>query len=178
LEERRKKQLGAWTTIPNVQWRKINPNKKETWLTEESDSSFNDKIPLSPSAGTNAIFANHSLGISTNRDHTAFNFSKSALEAAARQFVDGFNHEGARVKTSLPKDPKKVKAFVDAFVDYDLLAWSESLKRKIVHHDEAKFDANRITKCAYRPFSTRYLYLDALMVDRPGHAAVTASCEI
>jgi predicted helicase len=169
-KEEKYAQLGAWTTIPNVQWRKINPNKKETWLTEESDSSFNDKIPLSPSAGTNAIFANHSLGISTNRDHTAFNFSKSALETAAGQFVDGFNHESARVKKTLPKDPKKVRAFVDAFVDYDLLAWSESLKRKVVRHDEAKFDANRITKCAYRPFSTRYLYLDALMVDRPGHA--------
>lgn len=175
-KEQKYAQLETWREISNVAWQEVHPDGKQTWLTENLDSSFSGNLPLSSDDGE-SIFSAQSLGISTNRDPIAYNFSKTSLEAAARGFVDGFNSEVPRIRKHLPRDPKKVKAFLDSFVNYDLLPWSETLKRKTLHHPEAHFDALRIKCCTYRPFSSRFLYLDELMVDRPGHAPAFFSRE-
>ena len=75
-------------------------------------------------------------------------------------------------KPSKPPDPKKFPKdfakYVDDFVDYEKVKWSETLKRHLTEEHELEFSKNKICKSLYRPFAEMELYYDSKFVDRPG----------
>ena len=147
-----------------VEWRLIKPDSKHNWVFETS-ADFETLLPFacerkSRSAGT-AIFETYCLGVSTNRDETVYDFSRSNLSEKVRGFLEAYGLETLRyAHAGRPKD-------LDDFLDYEHVKWSETLKKKLVSGAGGEFDAAQIRESVYRPFSKEFLYYDGLAIDRP-----------
>jgi predicted helicase len=154
-------------SISGVNWKKLKPDDKGNWITNDTDEEFEFFLPIGSKdakAGMSVptIFRTYSLGVSTNRDSVVYDFDAKRLAKRVEQFADDYNAE-------LHRWQKKGKpADVDNFVNYEKVKWSETLKRHLTDEVEADFSANKILKSFYRPFTEMELYYDLHFVDRPG----------
>jgi predicted helicase len=153
----------------NIEWKQIQPDAKHTWLREGLDDGFNAFMPLGTKlakqmdvGSEGAIFKTYSLGVSTNRDSVVYDFNREALAKRVEQFCDDYNAELARYQS------KGRPADLDSFLQTDKVAWSSTLKNSLRSGAKAGFDAARIRSALYRPFTSRLLYYDHTLVDRPG----------
>lgn len=156
-------------SVSGVEWQELHPDAKHTWLTEGMRAEFENFLPIGTKATrqgasehAEAIFKMFSLGVSTNRDATVYNFDREALAKKVEQFSDEYNAEVTRYQQKgMPKD-------LDAFLKYDGVKWSRNLKRDLRNGVFAAFDSQKIRKSAYRPFTKKHLYFDDIGVDEPG----------
>ncbi|HEY9172965.1 MAG TPA: type ISP restriction/modification enzyme [Verrucomicrobiae bacterium] len=172
--EEKYKFLETAKSIAGVTWRTLKPDKNHNWLTSKNDEEFDEFLPVGSKeakAGTSipVIFKTYSLGVSTNRDEVVYDFDAKRLAKRVEQFADDYNAELHRwtTKAKPPEDPKLLAQYIDSFVSYEKVKWSETLKRHLVDAREAEFASKRITRSLYRPFAPMDLYYDGLFVDRP-----------
>ena len=170
--------LEAKASVAGVPWKQLKPDNKHHWLTSKNDEEFDEFLPIASKeakAGTSlpVIFKTYSLGVSTNRDDVVYDFDEKRLAKRVEQFADDYNAELHRWKTKAkpPKDPKLFAQYLDSFVNYEKVKWSETLKRHLTDETESKFVKSRIRDTLYRPFTKLALYYDSLFVDRPGQFA-------
>jgi predicted helicase len=164
-------------SIAGVKWRTLHPDAQHTWLTNKSDGAFATFVPLGSkdyrarsNLGLPTIFRSYSLGVSTNRDSVVYDFDAQRLAERVAQFADDYNDEldRWRKKAKPPEDRKQLAQYVDGFVHYERVKWSETLKRHLVEQTEASFDAACIRESLYRPFTLMSLSYATPFVDRPG----------
>ncbi|MEO7724315.1 MAG: type ISP restriction/modification enzyme [Chthoniobacterales bacterium] len=156
-------------TIETVSWQQLRPDAKNTWLTSDTDAEFVSFLPIGSKeakAGLGGnlpgIFRTYSLGVSTNRDHVVYDFDPVRLAERAENFCDQYNAELERwQRRGFPTD-------LDAFLGTEQVKWSESLKQKLASGVEAHFDASAMRIALFRPYVSRCLYFDPVLVDRPG----------
>ena len=154
--------------IDNIEWQEISPDSKYNWLTVGMDSSFDSLIPMgtkeakSEGLDSSTIFKTYSLGVSTNRDSTVYDFNRQALEKRIEQACDAYNTEIARYRQKgQPSD-------IDDFLDYKHVKWSSTLKNHLKRGTIAEFSPSKIRGGFYRPFTRMFLYYDYVWNDRPG----------
>jgi predicted helicase len=175
-KEQKYESLEKTGSVSAVKWKRLTPDRKSNWITNDTDEEFDNFIPIGSKeakakGGTDlAIFKTYSLGVSTNRDAVVYDFDAERLAKRVEQFAEDYNAELHRWKTkaSPPKDPKLFSEYLDNFVSYAKLKWSETLKHHLADGREAEFSAKRIRKSLYRPFVEMQLYYDTQFVDRPG----------
>jgi predicted helicase len=164
-------------SLVGLRWRTLKPDKKHNWLTNRTDSEFAEFMPIgskdakaSGSASFLTIFRTYSLGVSTNRDSVVYDFDTQRLAKRVEQFADDYNTELERwrKKAKPPKDPQQLSKYVDDFVSYEKIKWSETLKRHLVEQTEAEYSVKCICESLYRPFTRMALYYAQFFVDRPG----------
>jgi predicted helicase len=164
-------------SIAGVKWRALQPDEKNTWLTNKNDGEFAEFIPLGSkkykarsNLGLPTIFRTYSLGVSTNRDSVVYDFDAERLAKRVEQFADDYNGEldRWRKKAKPPEDRRRLAQYIDDFVSYERVKWSETLKRHLVDQTEAAFDRSRICESLYRPFTRKTIYYAPVLVDRPG----------
>src|SRR5437764_3500787 len=117
--------------IGNVEWQELQPDAKHTWITEGLESEFDSFLPLGTKEAKSAqalkaeaIFQIYSLGVSTNRDDVVYDFDEDELLKRVEQFCHDYNAEVSRYQQ------RGKPTNVDAFLNYDRIKWSESLKAK------------------------------------------------
>ena len=164
-------------SIVGLKWNRLRPDEKQNWLTNKNDGEFDDFIPIGSkevkangNSGLPTIFRTYSLGVSTNRDSVVYDFDTERLANRVEQFADNYNAELNRwiKKAKPPEDRKQLSQYLDDFVRYEGIKWSETLKRHLVDQTEAEFDRGRICESLYRPFTRMALYHAPVFVDRPG----------
>ncbi len=145
-----------------VTWDTVKPDANHTWITQGLRPDFGGYLGLIGGSGGQQIFSLNSLGISTNRDAVAYAFQKAQLEQTIREFLDAYNVEVIRYQQAgKPKD-------LDEFLKKSKIKWSETLKAKAKRGRIGDFIAGAAGKTLYRPFTTKCLYYDDTLVDRPG----------
>jgi len=151
-----------------VEWKTLRRDASYTWLTGGLVVGFDDFVRL---AGTvrdrtverpGAIFETYSLGVSSNRDAVVYGFERQVLLERIQEFCEDYNAEMNRYHR------KGKPADVDAFVRYDRVKWSETLKRNLVSGVEATCDPSVVRRSLYRPFTQNILFYDDTLIDRPG----------
>jgi predicted helicase len=167
--------LEKTASVAGVKWTKLTPDKKGNWLTNDTGEEFDAFLPIGSKeakAGTSVptIFRTYSLGVPTNRDAVVYDFDAKRLAKRVEQFAEDYNAELHRWKTKAkpPKDSEEFAKYVDSFVSYEKVKWSETLKRHLTDEVEAEFSAKRIRGSLYRPFTELSIYYDTQLVDRPG----------
>lgn len=164
-------------SIAGVKWKTLRPDERNNWLTNKSDGAFASFVPIGSkdyrrrsNACLPTIFRSYSLGVSTNRDAVVYDFDAQRLAKRVEQFADDYNNEldRWRKKAKPPKEQKQLARYVDDFVGYERVKWSETLKKHLLDGSEASFDRSRICPSLYRPFTPMSLYYAAPFVDRPG----------
>ena len=151
--------------IGNVPWQTLQPDARHTWLTEGLNSEFTTFIPMGSKTAKRAkgnvegvIFHLYSNGVKTNRDPWTCNFNRNTLAEKVQVMTDFYNSQlrewnGTEDKSGLT---------VDNFVTYadTKIKWTRDLRAKLKRGRVAEFDANKIRRSLYRPFTKTYLYFD------------------
>jgi predicted helicase len=157
-KEQKYNQLEEWKRVSGVEWTKITPDQRQTWLTEGLASSFEDFQTL-----REGIFELNTNGIKTNRDAWTYNFNRSALNGNVKRLAKNYNDELERwIKARL--DDKQL----DTFISYDdkKISWSETLKAYLRRRQPAHYSPNHICHSLYRPYCQMWLYCDGQFNER------------
>jgi predicted helicase len=136
-------------------WSQITPDENYDWL-NQIDQTFARFIPLGDKSDSSyRIFSNYSLGISTNRDSWAYNFSRKKLTTYMSKLIKSYNDAVAAGKDyeKASHDPAKIK-------------WSSGLKSLLERGVQGEFEPKNIRTSLYRPFSKTNLYFDSMFNER------------
>ena len=156
-------------SLSTVDWRRLSPNQKHTWLRTETESEFDSFVALrhrrrkgNRHDPVHSVFAVSGPGILTSRDLYVYDFDKGCLDARTAALARDYNTQVALYEGNVAKPN------IDDFVNYSLLDWSATLKHHLKRgtYADASFDKTR--ESLYRPFTAKRLHYDKVFVDRPG----------
>lgn len=144
-----------------LDWQIITPNDKADWINQR-DGVFDSLIPLFSNKKFNqqaqSVFSTYYLGICTNRDAWAFNFSLNALNDNVSQMMRNYNTEISRYANEKPAYP--ISEFIN--MDATRISWTAILrnraKKGFIFPDKISYECDRIA--CYRPFVKSNLYFD------------------
>ena len=144
-------------SVLSDEFKLITPNERGDWINQRGEL-FYTLLPMEPNekfdGAAQSFFVTYSLGVSTNRDAWAYNFSRTELEKNIRTTIDYYNtHEPTEI------DPKK---FVWSSLAVANKNSSKQEKREYI------FNAAHIVESVYRPFCKSNLYFDERLNDRRG----------
>ncbi len=158
----------------DVSWQRLNPNAKHTWLVSDTEAEFDSFLPIGSKQAKRAsadkaetVFHTYSLGVSTNRDAWVYDFGLHSLRRRMEKFIRDYNTQVFLYSLEIASKAEADRPSVDDFVDYDLLAWSSTLKRRLASGQTAAFDGQLVRDTLYRPFTRKRLYYDRVLLDRP-----------
>jgi predicted helicase len=156
-------------SIAGVEWQELQPDDRQTWITEGLRSEFPTFLPIgNKESKSNAaimattIFKTYSTGINTSRDSVVYNFGLEKLIKVVKQFLEDYNSEISRwARSGRPNS-------VDDFVYYDKIKWSRNLKRDLRCERYIQFNLDSIRRAIYRPFTKMWLYFADIIIDELG----------
>jgi predicted helicase len=145
----------------DVSFEELRPDARNNWL-DLTDNDFETFIPLASketkaaktAAKERAIFKLYSLGVSTNRDEWLYGNDRESLKSRVGYFVNEYEAQNPEQSFSCS------------------IKWSRNLKRRFSQNQHEPFQANRIKRSAYRPYSSTFLYDSNLFVDECGLKSV------
>ena len=157
--------------VGNLEWQKLTPDKRYTWLTGGLHADFDTFIPMG-SKITKAIkgdaegtlFKTYSLGVSTNRDAWVYNFDKDSLTENIQRMIKFYNAQTFEWIGTKNNAGVNLDDFVDS--DPQKISWSENLKRKLKAGQLAEFAESKLRLSIYRPFTKTNLFFDRIMNER------------
>ena len=156
--------------IGNLNWQKIKPDNRHTWLTGGLHTDFDTFTPMgSKSAKASkgdvegTLFKTYSLGVLTARDAWAYNFNQDALAENMQATMEFYNSEASKWEQRVKRGQS-----IDAFVSTDStkIKWTDRLKTELAKGRLTEFAPERIRNSLYRPFTKSNLYFDRLMNQR------------
>jgi predicted helicase len=140
----------------------LKPNVRHDWLNTESIGGWEDMLSIadaktkasSERRNERSIFKLFSLGLATNRDEWAYDFSAQNLTAKVDYFQSEFNEVREAVRKGVPDSVEKT------------IKWSSELEASLMRSEPMSLDKKLIQKAAYRPFVARHYYHDDRIVHR------------
>lgn len=149
----------------SVEWQRIEPDARNTWLREGLKDDFESLIPLVANSGTKAhggkevgIFQSISNGLKSNNDAFVFDFSRERLSSRARKMVTAYNAQLARWEAE--DRPADLEGFLT--VDETALKWIRKTKKYLLRGERAKFSDKSMRVATYRPFTAQHVFLDRM----------------
>ena len=147
--------------LHTVDWRRLIPNRKHTWLTSDTEAeyaSFNTigsrEARRAPPGKEETIFKTYSRGAVTSRDSYVFDYQFDAVARRMKQFAKDYN---VQVALQQMEDPKQE---IDDDVYVEKIAWSRDLKLDLRRGKYARFSLEKIRSSLYRPFTRKHLFFD------------------
>ena len=162
--------LDACEHIGNVNWDSIQPDARQTWLTEGLREDFETFVPIGSKQAKAAkgevsgvIFHQFSSGVQTNRDAWVINFNQNSLAENIQQTIKFYNSQVFNWERRENPDED-----VDDFVSYDSkqISWSSGLKSQLKGGHTAEFTESKIRRHLYRPFTKTNLFFDRVLNQR------------
>ncbi len=153
-----------------IDWKRMTPDKKHTWLTEGQRAEYESFVPLGSkeakaekSEAEDVVFHLYSNGVKTNRDGWTYNFAPNALTENMERMIDFYNEQVFKWERQ-PTRPANIDDFV--VNDDEKIKWSSTLKQKLKSGQMAEFSEEKIRLSLYRPFVQSNLFFDRVMNDR------------
>ena len=147
--------------LRGVEWQRLNPNAKHTWLRSDTEDEFESFIPIASKTArrgkdesADTIFKTYCLSMYTSRDMYVYDFSEQRLLDRMYDFIDQYNIEAFRYSRKNPKPE------IDDFVSYDKIKWSRKLKRELARGHFVDYEPSKVRVSHYRPYTKKWLYFD------------------
>jgi predicted helicase len=161
--------LAAVQRIGTLEWRSLSIDDPHVWIGPEHAEEFSSFVPIGSRAAKYAkgkdectLFRTYSPGISTCRDSVVYDFDSAVLRERVQQFCDDYNTEVDRYRR------RGKGQDLDSFLDCSKVKWSRNLKNHVRRGSILDFDAKRIRRAMYRPFTAQFIYYDDVIDDSPG----------
>lgn len=143
-----------------LDWQIIEPTDRHDWINQR-DGVFDSLIPITPekkfSSSAHSFFTVNFIGVCTNRDAWAYNFSRILLMRNVQSMMNFYNSEMDRY-SSLSSN-RKLEDIVS--FDSSKISWTAQLKIKAKKGFRFNFkeaDCGRVS--TYRPFVRENMYFD------------------
>jgi predicted helicase len=169
----REQKLSAIESFGNVEsipWQVVKPDASGDWVNQRN-VTFASFAPLGDKKGhsPDAIFSGYSLGLITNRDAWAYNFSRQDVLGNVGRMIDVFNAQIGAFKTWLPdhgerRTPNSVEDFIER--DPKKISWTVNLKADLRKDKPATLGMEKAVPSLYRPFCKQWLYFDRQLNER------------
>jgi len=153
----------------NVDWTRITPDKRHTWLTEGLHAEFETFVPLgsreakaAKGEAADVFFHRFSSGVKSNRDAWVYNFKRDVLSENMSRTIETYNEQVFKWERLGNNGVN-----VDDFVAYDNkgISWSRDLKAKLKRGRLAEYSEQKVRDSLYRPFTKLSLFFDRVMND-------------
>ena len=170
-KEEKYRYLDSKQHYQNIDWQKITPDSRYTWLTEGLRPEFDTFLPMGSKAAkasnTNKVetlFKTYSVGVVTARDAWVYNFNRNVLAQNMSAMIEFYNSQVSKWK----RQSIKPEVDIDDFVVYDdtQIKWTDRLKSELEKGKLVEFSSEKIRSSLYRPFIKSNLYFDKLMNQR------------
>jgi len=155
--------------LSNIEWRRIQPDARNDWLTGGMAGEFESFTPMGTKEGkrvekrdVETIFKLFSLGVATNRDEWVYAFQEENLERKMEEFIRNYNFEVFRF--SQESEVQSIDNFVNN--DPSFVKWTDRLKAALQQRKILTFDSAKLRPSMYRPFAKQALYFDHLLNQR------------
>ena len=168
-KEEKYRYLNSKEHYGNIEWQRITPDKRYTWLTEGLHPEFETFTPIGTQEARNTkgdvenvIFKIYSNGAKTNRDVWAYNFNRSTLAENMGRMIETYNEQVFKWERQANRE-----ANVDNFVVYDdrKIKWSRDLKLDLKRGKIAEYTEYKVRNSLYRPFTKSNLFFDRIMTE-------------
>ena len=143
-----------------LDWQVITPNDKADWINQR-DGIFDSLIPLVPekkfSIKSQSVFCTNYIGVCTNRDAWAYNYSLEKLRKGVSSMMNFYNSEMERITPFLSNES------LDKLVSYDptKISWTAQLKIKANKGFRFQYTEKETLRYSiYRPFVKTNMYFD------------------
>lgn len=148
-------------------WSNLKPNSEHDWINQR-DPAF-ERFPEITGEEANSFFGVASPGISTARDLWVYSYSQSQLAARAKSLIEVYNQQVEAYAEAKGASPGRKIELVDVVeADPRKISWSAKLKASAERGTRGTFTTNNIRSSCYRPFCRQLLYVDPLIIERPG----------
>ncbi|HAT3992465.1 helicase [Elizabethkingia anophelis] len=159
--EEKLKIIKDFKTVSNLPTITLQPNAEGDWINQRN-SVFEEFIPIEPEnkfdLKAQSFFNTYAIGVGTNRDPWAYNYSKIALIENMTKMIEFYNSQIVDLKGNI----------LDIETDSSKISWSANLKKDFISNKLHNFDINAIKESSYRPFCKQNLYFDRPFIERPG----------
>ncbi|MCI4453483.1 MAG: hypothetical protein JHC25_00880, partial [Thermodesulfobacterium sp.] len=153
-------ELMEWKENPDhIPWQQITPNKKHDWI-DQGEEEFESLLKLGDKKNKHdiTVFDEYSLGLATNRDAYAYNFSRDELKKHMERIISTFNEHLGRVRSG-EITPDNVEEKIER--DQRKIKWDNTLKNWLFRLKEnQRFKDERVFPAFYRPFVPMRVYFD------------------
>ena len=161
-------QLDDWNGIASVDWKKLTPNLRGDWLTEDQEKDFTSFMALGDKKlkgddRSETLFRTFSLGIVSARDAYVYNSSAQSLEATMMTCIDAYNEIVTRYERRKAPRPNLEKV-IDT--NDNRITWSHLTKVQAGRLDRCDFDRQSVRGSLYRPFFKQSFYFDGFWNER------------
>lgn len=101
-KEQKQAYLKAHGSINGIEWQQLEPDERNTWLTDGLRPEFDRYIPLGvpevkrAASSDGTIFGLYSSGVLTSRDEWVCAFDKTDLSEKIRRLIKNYNSEAVR----------------------------------------------------------------------------------
>ena len=156
-----------------IAWKPVQPDARQTWLTEGLHAEFDTFIPMgskeakmAKDAVEDVFFQIYSNGVFTGRDAWTYNFDQDTLARNITRTIDTYNAEVARWGQRTDRNVN-----LDDFVVSDdvKIKWSRNLKRELKRNKIVEYAEHKVRNSLYRPFTRTNLFFDLIMDDEVSH---------
>ena len=140
----------------------LQPNEEGDWISMRNNL-FDTFIQLDAAkkfdTRSSSFFNTHAIGVATNRDAWALNFSKSNVEGNMTRMIDFYNNQVKIFHDKLIQNPS---ILIDNIVNNDPkeISWTAILKNRAKKREILTFDRSSLRISTYRPFTKSNLYFN------------------
>lgn len=160
--EEKMKIIEDFKSINNIPWQKIVPDKYNDWINQK-DGNYQKFMPLNEPKSEVNIFKQRLVGVATSRDPWVYSFSKEMITKNVKQMISNYNSELSKLNDIHDKDERLTK--INRSPSY--VKWTRGLLNKFNQYKTLNFEPDKIIKSMYRPFTKKWLYYDADLVEMP-----------
>ncbi len=159
--------LGSIEAVP---WEQITPDAAGDWINQR-DPRFGAFAPLGDKKDDPAdpLFSIYSMGVNTQRDAWAYNFSRPAALTNMRRMVGFYNEQltgfdARALEQQLKRTPEEVEEYIDH--DPRKISWTVNLKEDLRKSKAASVHDRQAVPSMYRPYCKQWLYFDRRLNER------------
>ena len=169
-KEEKYRYLDETEQYDNIEWKRVTPDKRHTWLTEGLHAEFDTFLPLGSREAkavngevVDVLFHIFSNGVKTNRDAWVYNFNRPALTENMKRMIETYNEQVFAWERQ-----RKPGVHVDDYVvsDASKIGWSSGLKQLLERGRIVDFSKDKVRTSLFRPFTVASLYFDRMMNER------------
>ncbi|APT92640.1 damage-inducible protein [Corynebacterium phocae] len=161
LKSKEKLDIVDHSTLDNIDWETITPNKHGDWLNQRSEEFGTwPVIGDKKKATSTRIFSNYSLGLATNRDAFCYNSNPRTVKDNVTGMIDFYEQECQRIGRLLERGTPEKEALETLKYDSTKFKW-DYINKKQVTRSVLIIERSSGYRCSmYRPFFPQFVYFD------------------
>jgi predicted helicase len=164
--EEKLKIISEFTAFRGMSLSILHPNADGDWINPR-DPQFEEFVPLGDksSDGSDPLFGVFSMGVKTNRDAWAYNYSHEALASNMSRMIAFYNGQSKSYALACKRASEELD--VDGFIETDArrISWNRSLKNDLKRGNSLAYEGECIVRSHYRPFTKQWLYFNRSLND-------------